>query len=123
MDGQVCDRGPAVASREVSEQRPIANSSFKETGSKLSWRSDDGFRKPTLIPYNPTASVQVPSNVTRISHALRRVGLDGIPQIILYHSGVGTGSTKVDLITGGLLGVGISEVGIFSVWVRVGSRC
>ncbi|KAI9050104.1 hypothetical protein LZ554_006247 [Drepanopeziza brunnea f. sp. 'monogermtubi'] len=71
--------------------------------------SDDGIRKPTLIPYRPTASVQIPSNVTRISRALRKHGLDGVPQIIFYHSGVGTSSTKVDMVTGGLLGVGISE--------------
>ncbi len=74
--------------------------------------SDDGFKKPTLIPYQPTGVLQVPSNVTRISRALRRVGLDGIPQIIFYHSGVGTGSTKIDMLTGGLLGIGISEVSI-----------
>ncbi|KAK6585579.1 hypothetical protein PZA11_002306 [Diplocarpon coronariae] len=77
--------------------------------------SDDGFKKPTLIPYNPTAALQVPSNVTRISRALRRVGLDGVPQIIFYHSGVGTSSTKVDMVTGGLLGVGISETEIMKL--------
>lgn len=47
--------------------------------------------------------------MTRISRALRRVGSDGKPQIIYYHSGVGTGSSTVDTITGGLLGKGISE--------------
>ncbi|PBP28618.1 hypothetical protein BUE80_DR000332 [Diplocarpon rosae] len=78
-------------------------------GTFANFDSDDGFKKPTLIPYKPTAALQVPSNVTRISRALRRVGLDGIPQIIFYHSGVGTSSTKVDIITGGLLGIGISE--------------
>jgi hypothetical protein len=72
--------------------------------------SDDGFNKPSLIPYVPTATLQVPSNVTRIARALRRTGLDGIPQVIFYHSGVGTGSSIVDTITGGLLGKGISEV-------------
>jgi uncharacterized protein (DUF2235 family) len=61
------------------------------------------------VPYVPTGTLQVPSNVTRISRALRRVGLDGKPQIIYYHSGVGTGSSTVDTITGGLLGTGISE--------------
>lgn len=71
--------------------------------------SDDGFQRPTLIPYVPTGSLQVPSNVTRIARALKRTGLDGIPQIIYYHSGVGTGSTFLDAITGGLMGTGISE--------------
>lgn len=74
--------------------------------------SDDGFQKPTLIPYVPTGSLQVPSNVTRIARALKRTGLDGVHQIIYYHSGVGTGSTVLDAITGGLLGTGISEVRI-----------
>ncbi|CZR54485.1 related to protein involved in cell growth [Phialocephala subalpina] len=71
--------------------------------------SDNGFQKPTLIPYVPTGSLQVPSNVTRIARALKRTGLDGMPQIIYYHSGVGTGSTILDAITGGLMGTGISE--------------
>jgi hypothetical protein len=75
----------------------------------LTRSSDDGFTKPTLIPYVPTGTLQVQSNVTRISRALRRVGLDGIHQIIYYHSGVGTGSSVIDTITGGLLGTGISE--------------
>ncbi|KAL3419346.1 peptidoglycan binding domain containing protein [Phlyctema vagabunda] len=71
--------------------------------------SDDGFTKPTLIPYHPSATLQVPSNITRISHALKRHGNDGMPQIIYYHSGVGTGSSFFDNLTGGLLGTGISE--------------
>lgn len=66
--------------------------------------------REALIPYVPTGTLQIPSNVTRISRALRRHGLDGTPQIIYYHSGVGTGSSLVDTITGGLLGTGISEV-------------
>jgi hypothetical protein len=79
--------------------------------------SDDGFKKPTLIPYVPTGSLQVPSNVTRISRALTKIGLDGKPQIIYYHSGVGTGSSMIDTIAGGLLGTGISEVNVFYVFV------
>ncbi|KAH8815750.1 hypothetical protein F5884DRAFT_665256 [Xylogone sp. PMI_703] len=71
--------------------------------------SDNGFIKPTLIPYQPTGSLQVPSNVTRISRALTKVGLDGKHQIIYYHSGVGSGGSTLDSLTGGLLGTGISE--------------
>ena len=71
--------------------------------------SDDGFTKPTLIPYVPTGTLQVPSNVTRISRALSKTSLDGKHQIIYYHSGVGTGSSVIDTITGGILGTGISE--------------
>lgn len=62
--------------------------------------SDDGFNKPTLIPYVPTGTLQVPSNVTRIARALRRTGRDGMPQVIFYHSGVGTSSSFIDTITG-----------------------
>ena len=71
--------------------------------------SDDGFTKPTLIPYVPTGTLQIPSNVTRISRALNRVDRNGKPQIIYYHSGVGTGFSIVDSISGGLTGRGISE--------------
>ncbi|KAA8568363.1 hypothetical protein EYC84_007399 [Monilinia fructicola] len=66
--------------------------------------SDDGFTKPSLIPYKPTGTLQTPSNVTRLSRALRRYGRDGTHQIIYYHSGVGTGSTMMDTISGGMLG-------------------
>ncbi|KAG0651894.1 uncharacterized protein D0Z07_1278 [Hyphodiscus hymeniophilus] len=71
--------------------------------------SDDGFQKPTLIPYVPTGTLQFPSNVTRISRALSKTSQDGLHQIIYYHSGVGTGSSVIDTITGGILGTGISE--------------
>ncbi|KAG9232741.1 hypothetical protein BJ875DRAFT_380011 [Amylocarpus encephaloides] len=71
--------------------------------------SDDGFNKPTLIPYVPTATLQVPSNVTRISRALTKNGLDGIHQIIFYQAGVGTSTGVLDSFTGGALGKGIAE--------------
>ncbi|KAF7856153.1 uncharacterized protein EAF02_011412 [Botrytis sinoallii] len=71
--------------------------------------SDDGFTKPTLIPYKPTGTLQTPSNVTRLSRCLRRYGPDGTHQIIYYHSGVGTGSSMLDTLSGGMLGTGISE--------------
>lgn len=72
--------------------------------------SDDGYQKPTF--FNPKASLQVPSNVTRLHRALRKIGLDGRSQIIYYHRGVGTGSSMLDKVAGGLLGAGISEVSI-----------
>jgi hypothetical protein len=81
------------------------------TGAYANQSSDDGFNKPTLIPYQPNATVQVPSNVTRISRALTKVGDDGVHQIIFYHSGVGTSQGILDSFTGGALGKGISEVG------------
>ncbi|PQE16051.1 hypothetical protein CJF32_00004935 [Rutstroemia sp. NJR-2017a WRK4] len=71
--------------------------------------SDDGFTKPSLVPYKPTGTLQVASNITRISRAFKRYGRDGTHQIIYYHSGVGTGSSVMDTLSGGMLGTGISE--------------
>jgi hypothetical protein len=62
-----------------------------------------------LIPYSPTATLQVPSNVTRISRAFRKTAPDGKPQIIYYHCGVGAGSDTVNAIAGGVFGIGICE--------------
>lgn len=72
--------------------------------------ADDGYTKPTIFPYVPVATLQVPSNVTRIQRALKKHGLDGTPQITFYHAGVGTSNSVIDNLTGGLLGLGISEV-------------
>jgi hypothetical protein len=82
-------------------------------------RSDDGFSKPSLIPYVPTGTLQVPSNVTRIARALKRYGRNGMSQVIYYHSGVGTGSSMIDTISGGLLGTGLSEVSNFPCFISV----
>lgn len=51
-----------------------------------------------------------PSNVTRLSRALRRTCGDGTPQVIYYHPGVGTGGLWLNSITGGAFGMGLSEV-------------
>ncbi|KAK0646185.1 hypothetical protein B0T16DRAFT_510218 [Cercophora newfieldiana] len=69
--------------------------------------SDTGYTKPTF--YNPVGKLQTPSNVTRLSRSLRRTCTDGTIQVIEYHSGVGTGGTVADLISGGAFGLGISE--------------
>ena len=50
--------------------------------------------------------------MTRLSRCLRRYAPDGTHQIIYYHSGVGTGSSVLDTLSGGMLGTGISEVRI-----------
>ncbi|KAM3070310.1 hypothetical protein ACMFMG_010142 [Clarireedia jacksonii] len=71
--------------------------------------SDSGFTNPSLIPYQPTGALQVASNITRISRAFKRYARDGTHQIIYYHSGVGTGSSMIDTLSGGMLGTGISE--------------
>lgn len=69
--------------------------------------SDTGYKKPSLL--NPVGKFQVPSNVTRLSRALRKTCADGTLQIIEYHSGVGAGGTLTDSLTGGALGRGVSE--------------
>lgn len=54
--------------------------------------------------------IQIPSNVVRISRALIRHDFRGLPQIVYYQAGVGSSSSSIDKITGGLTGEGISEV-------------
>lgn len=100
---------PFPASDAVARKQEAVSNSKRYEIFLLTTSSDDGFQKPTLIPYVPTGTLQIPSNVTRISRALRKSGLDGVNQIIYYHAGVGTGSSMLDSVTGGLLGAGISE--------------
>jgi hypothetical protein len=47
--------------------------------------------------------IAVPSNVTRLSRAIKPISRDGIPQIVYYHFGVGGGGGLVDKIVGGML--------------------
>jgi len=54
--------------------------------------------------------IQIPSNVVRISRALVRHDFRGLPQIVYYQAGVGSGPTHIDKFTGGITGEGISEV-------------
>ncbi|KAF7552025.1 hypothetical protein G7046_g7540 [Stylonectria norvegica] len=69
--------------------------------------SDNGYEKPSLLKSEGT--LQVPSNVTRISRCFKRRCTDGKLQVISYESGVGTGSNTLDSITGGAFGLGLSE--------------
>lgn len=71
--------------------------------------SDNSYQKPTR--QNPSASLQVPSNVTRIYRALATQSLDGKRQVMYYHAGLGTSGNITDTIAGGAFGAGISEVG------------
>jgi len=54
-------------------------------------------------------SDNIPTNVTRLSRAIKRQSSDGIPQIVYYHYGVGTQGGIVDRIYGGVTGEGLSE--------------
>ncbi|HZR81374.1 MAG TPA: DUF2235 domain-containing protein [Candidatus Binatia bacterium] len=49
------------------------------------------------------------TNVVKLARAVRRRDDRGIPQIVYYHSGVGTGTDVVDRILGGSVGLGISR--------------
>lgn len=49
-----------------------------------------------------------PTNITRITRALRHAAADGTPQIVYYQSGVGCGGT-IDKIVGGGTGAGLGE--------------
>lgn len=69
--------------------------------------SDNGYNEPTLEHPQPT--LQVPSNVTRISRCFKRRCNDGTLQVMSYESGVGTGSNAIDTFTGGAFGLGLSE--------------
>lgn len=70
--------------------------------------ADSGYNKPSRK--NPHGSLQVASNVTRISRCFRRRCSDGTLQIINYQSGVGTSSNTLDTLTGGIFGIGLEEV-------------
>ncbi|KAL6823960.1 hypothetical protein V8C40DRAFT_279807 [Trichoderma camerunense] len=69
--------------------------------------SDNGYVEPTLE--HPQGTLQVPSNVTRISRCFKRRCNDGTLQVMSYESGVGTGSNAIDTLTGGAFGLGLSE--------------
>jgi uncharacterized protein (DUF2235 family) len=53
--------------------------------------------------------LDVPSNVTRICHAINAITHDGTHQIVYYQSGVGTGLGKLAQIFGGAMGMGLTE--------------
>jgi hypothetical protein len=68
---------------------------------------DNGYVKAKSSKSLPT--LQIPSNVTRISRCFRRKCSDGIFQIVYYHSGVGSNGGILDKIIGGAFGIGIAE--------------
>ncbi|KAI9166767.1 hypothetical protein HJFPF1_02881 [Paramyrothecium foliicola] len=69
--------------------------------------SDNGYVKKSF--FDTKGTLQVPSNVTRISRIFKRRCSDGRAQIISYESGVGTGSNIIDSVTGGAFGLGLTE--------------
>ncbi|KAL7626971.1 hypothetical protein AAE478_003746 [Parahypoxylon ruwenzoriense] len=65
----------------------------------LTGARDNGYVKPSSS--NPVPTLQIPSNVTRISRAFKRGCSDGTFQIVYYQSGVGSRAGLVDRILGG----------------------
>ena len=51
----------------------------------------------------------IPSNVTRISLAIKPESSDKIPQVVYYQAGVGSTGNIFDKVIGGATAVGISE--------------
>lgn len=54
-------------------------------------------------------SVDIPSNVTRISRAIKPLSVDGIPQVVYYHWGVGGGGGFGNKLLG-ISGGGLAEI-------------
>ncbi len=48
------------------------------------------------------------TNVVRVGQAVKTVAADGVPQVVYYNSGVGSGG-RIDSIMGGLFGSGIKS--------------
>lgn len=53
--------------------------------------------------------LSVPSNVTRISRAIKAVSQDGIPQIVNYHFGIGSSGRPLNRLISGATGEGLSD--------------
>lgn len=51
----------------------------------------------------------IPSNVTRISHAIKSKSSNGIPQVVYYQAGIGSTGTIVNRVVGGATAQGLSE--------------
>ncbi|KAF2445269.1 hypothetical protein P171DRAFT_473106 [Karstenula rhodostoma CBS 690.94] len=53
--------------------------------------------------------LSVPSNVTRMSRAIKAVSQDGVPQIVNYHFGVGSSGGRLNRIISGATGEGLGD--------------
>lgn len=79
--------------------------------------SDKGYNRPTLD--QPNATLQIPSNVTRLHRSLKKRDQDGTGQIMYYQPGVGSTGGIADTIAGGAFGAGVSEVSRAMIRTRV----
>ena len=53
--------------------------------------------------------IPIPSNVTRISRAIKNKSSDGISQVVYYQAGVGSSGNIINRVVGGATAEGLSE--------------
>lgn len=53
--------------------------------------------------------IPIPSNVTRITHAIKAKSSDGVAQVVFYEAGIGTEGGVVNKIRGGITGEGLAQ--------------
>ncbi|KAF2712508.1 hypothetical protein K504DRAFT_371987 [Pleomassaria siparia CBS 279.74] len=56
-----------------------------------------------------SGKIAVPSNVTRLTRAIKPVSQDAIPQVVYYHFGIGTQGGVVDRLVSGTTGEGLGD--------------
>ncbi len=54
-------------------------------------------------------SSSYPTNVVKIAQSIKLMGDDGVPQLVFYDEGIGTGQYKIDRYVGGGFGKGIDQ--------------
>lgn len=114
-------RAPSVAPSRLSLPAP-PEPSAANTG-RARARSAAGAGRPskrlilcedgTWLNSSGSSSLQgslvTPSNVTRISRCIKPVSVDGIPQVVYYHHGVGAGNSILSRLQG-ISGAGLNEI-------------
>ncbi|KAI9698592.1 MAG: hypothetical protein M1820_007391 [Bogoriella megaspora] len=119
---------PSVLSHHTHRSRRTANTARSRnptgaatTSSQLSIRPKTPSRpsKRLIVAADGTwldsdsghlqGSLKIPSNITRLTRALKVTSDEGIPQVIKYHYGVGSQGGVVDKVVGGATGSGLSE--------------
>jgi len=89
----VCCDGRKLCAKKATFELTIATGTWLDSASD---RLQDG-------------KIDPPSNVTRLTRAIRSQSSDGIPQIVYYQAGVGTSGDIVNRVTGGATGQGVAE--------------
>jgi hypothetical protein len=69
------------------------------------------------------SATNAPTNVARLSGAVRYKCCTGMPQVVFYHRGAGTDAFWIAQQLGGILGLGVTQVSLrylaFSPHVRL----